>query len=96
MPPKRSEVWLADLGFAAKVRPVLVVSVSYGDKDYALFQVIPRTTRWPGRRAQIFADVIEVAQKSPLAGRLPGFACGSNRLRRRWHGLTASHTHSSS
>ena len=26
---KRGEVWLADLGLAAKVRPVLVVSVAY-------------------------------------------------------------------
>jgi mRNA-degrading endonuclease toxin of MazEF toxin-antitoxin module len=25
--PKRGEVWLADLGFAAKVRPVLIVAV---------------------------------------------------------------------
>ncbi len=25
--PERGEVWLADLGLAAKVRPVLVVSV---------------------------------------------------------------------
>jgi mRNA interferase MazF len=44
-PPRRSEVWLADLGFAAKVRPVLVVSVPYGDSDYALVQVVPHTTR---------------------------------------------------
>ena len=41
MPPERGEVWLADLGIAAKVRPVLIVSVSYGDTDYALVQVIP-------------------------------------------------------
>jgi hypothetical protein len=26
---KRREVWLADLGLAAKVRPVLVLSVAY-------------------------------------------------------------------
>ena len=43
--PKRGEIWLADLGFAAKVRPVLVVSVPYGDLDYALIQVVPHTTQ---------------------------------------------------
>jgi mRNA interferase MazF len=31
--PKRGEVWMADLGFAAKVRPVLVVSVPFDDMD---------------------------------------------------------------
>ena len=41
--PKRGEVWLADLGLAAKVRPVLVVSVPYGDADYALVGVVPLT-----------------------------------------------------
>lgn len=30
--PKRSEVWLADLGMADKVRPVLVISVPYGEE----------------------------------------------------------------
>ena len=43
--PERGEVWLADLGFAAKVRPVLIVSVPYADTDYALIQVIPHTTQ---------------------------------------------------
>lgn len=43
--PSRGEVWLADLGFAAKVRPVLVVSIPYGDRDYALIQVVPHTTQ---------------------------------------------------
>ena len=46
--PERGEVWLADLGFAAKVRPVLVVSVPYADSDYALVQVIPHTTQARG------------------------------------------------
>ena len=41
---KRGEVWLADLGLAAKVRPVLVVSIPFGDLDYALVTVIPHTT----------------------------------------------------
>ena len=42
--PKRGEVWLADLGMAAKVRPVLVLSVPFSDPDYALITVVPHTT----------------------------------------------------
>jgi mRNA interferase MazF len=42
--PRRGEVWLADLGLAAKIRPVLVISVDYSDADYALIAVVPHTT----------------------------------------------------
>ena len=42
--PKRGEIWLADLGFVAKTRPVPVLSVPFSDSDYALITVIPRTT----------------------------------------------------
>ena len=35
--PTRGEVWLFDLGMAAKTCPVLVVSVAYGDADRAIF-----------------------------------------------------------
>lgn len=42
--PARGEVWLCDLGMAAKVRPVLIFSVPFGEHDYALFHVIPHTT----------------------------------------------------
>lgn len=41
---RRGEVWIADLGMAAKVRPVLVMSVPFADRDYALVNVIPHTT----------------------------------------------------
>jgi mRNA interferase MazF len=42
--PRRGEVWLCDLGMVAKVRPVLILSVPFGDHDYALFHVVPHTT----------------------------------------------------
>ena len=42
--PRRGEVWLADLGMIAKVRPVLVLSVPFADLDYALFHIVPHTT----------------------------------------------------
>ena len=44
MPPRRGEVWLFDLGMTAKTRPVLIVSVEYGDVDQAIVTVVPHTT----------------------------------------------------
>jgi mRNA interferase MazF len=44
MRPRRGEVWLFDLGMTAKTRPVLVVSVEYGDSDRAIVTVVPHTT----------------------------------------------------
>lgn len=48
--PVRGEVCLADLGMAAKVRPVLVVSAALGDADYALVAVVPHTTSSHGSK----------------------------------------------
>jgi len=42
--PIRGEVWLVDLGLAAKVRPCLVVSIPIEDKDRALVTVLAHTT----------------------------------------------------
>ena len=42
--PKRGEIWMADLGLAAKIRPVLVMNIEFTDVDYALYSVIPHTT----------------------------------------------------
>lgn len=42
--PARGEVWLVDLGMAAKVRPALVISVPPADADRALFTIMPHTT----------------------------------------------------
>jgi len=40
----RGEIWLADLGTVAKVRPVLILSVPPGDGDRALVTYVIRTT----------------------------------------------------
>jgi mRNA interferase MazF len=42
--PKRGEVWLVDLGMAAKVRPAVVVSVPAEEVDRALVTLVPHTT----------------------------------------------------
>jgi mRNA interferase MazF len=42
--PRRGEVWLVDLGMAAKVRPALVISVPAAETDRALVTLVPHTT----------------------------------------------------
>ena len=55
--PRRGEVWLIDFGLAAKVRPALVVSVVFGDKDRALITVVPHTTALRGSPFEISVRV---------------------------------------
>lgn len=66
---KRGEVWLADLGMAAKVRPVLVISAPYSDADYALVCVILRTTTPRGSQFEVH---LTVASLQPGAFNLQG------------------------
>lgn len=52
--PKRGEVWIVDLGMAAKIRPCLVLSIpSNGDNDRVLTTLVPHTTSTRGSRFEI-------------------------------------------
>jgi mRNA interferase MazF len=51
--PNRGDVWLADLGFAAKTRPCLVLSVPPDAQDRALIALIPHTTSVRGTRFEV-------------------------------------------
>ena len=53
MTPARGEIWLFDLGLAAKVRPVLIVSAVYSDTDRALVTLVPHTTSLRGSAFEI-------------------------------------------
>jgi mRNA interferase MazF len=53
----RGEVWLFDLGMAAKTRPVLVVSVAFGDVDRAIVTAVPHTTELRGSPLEISVPV---------------------------------------
>ena len=57
MHPRRGEVWLFDLGMAAKTRPVLVMSMPYGEVDRALVTVVPHTTELRGSPFEIAVSV---------------------------------------
>ncbi|RKU35193.1 type II toxin-antitoxin system PemK/MazF family toxin [Candidatus Poribacteria bacterium] len=67
--PKRGEIWLADLGVAAKTRPVLVLSVPFSDSDYALITVVPHTT---SSRRSNFEVNLSVAALRPGAFNVQG------------------------
>ena len=55
--PSRGDVWLADCGFTAKVRPVAVISIPFKDTDRALITVIPHTTSLVGSAHEIVVPV---------------------------------------
>ena len=51
--PRRGEVWMVDLGMAAKVRPCLVISVGALDTDRALATIVPHTTSARNSRFEV-------------------------------------------
>ncbi len=51
--PNRGEVWLVDLGYAAKVRPCLVLSIPALDEDRALVTLVAHTTSPRGSRFEV-------------------------------------------
>ena len=55
--PNRGEVWLVDLGYAAKVRPCLVLSIPAADEDRALATLVPHTTSVRGSRFEVATKV---------------------------------------
>ena len=57
MTAARGELWLVDLGMAAKVRPALVVSVPADDADRALVTIVPHTTSLRASRFEVAVAV---------------------------------------
>lgn len=55
--PPRGEVWLVDLGLAAKVRPCLVLSVPTAEADRSLVTLVPHTTSVHGSRFEAAVTV---------------------------------------
>ena len=51
--PNRGEVWLVDLGLAAKVRPCLILSVPLQNDDRVLSTVLAHTTSIRGSRFEV-------------------------------------------
>ena len=55
--PERGEVWLVDLGMAAKVRPCLVLSIPVLDSERALATSVAHTTSVRGTRFEVPVSV---------------------------------------
>ena len=76
MNPKPGEIWLADLGLAAKTRPVVIVSREDPDPPRSLFLYVPLTTQQRGSPYEVqlprlpFLDRESVANVQGL-GSLP-------------------------
>ena len=51
--PRRGEVWMVDLGMAAKVRPCLVISIGATEQDRALATLVPHTTSARNSRFEV-------------------------------------------
>jgi mRNA-degrading endonuclease toxin of MazEF toxin-antitoxin module len=49
----RGEIWLADLGYIGKTRPVMILSVPPGDEDRALVTYVIRTTSVRGTAYEV-------------------------------------------
>lgn len=54
---RRGEVWLVDLGLAAKIRPCLVLSIPTAEVDRSLVTVVPHTTSLRGTRFEVTVAV---------------------------------------
>ena len=53
MNPKHGELWLADLGLAAKTRPVVIVSRDEADPPRRLYVYVPLTTQNRGSSYEV-------------------------------------------
>lgn len=55
--PKRGEVWLVDLGLIAKVRPCLILSISFKDNERSLVTILAHTTSPRNTRFEVEINV---------------------------------------
>jgi mRNA interferase MazF len=54
---RRGEVWLADLGMAAKARPAVILSIPFLDNERDLYAIVPHTTATRGGRFEVVIEV---------------------------------------
>jgi mRNA interferase MazF len=55
--PKRGEIWLTDLGFVAKTRPCLILSVVPAEGERSLLTLVPHTTQPRQTRFEVEIDL---------------------------------------
>ena len=67
MSPSPGEVWMADLGFAAKFRPVVIVSRQDPEPPRALIIYVPLTTQDRGSRYEVRLPTTRFLEKGSVA-----------------------------
>ncbi len=67
MNPRPGEVWMADLGFAAKFRPVIIISRPDPDPPRALIIYVPITTQDRGSPYEVMLPETRFLQKGSAA-----------------------------
>ncbi|SPE37117.1 hypothetical protein SBA3_2580008 [Candidatus Sulfopaludibacter sp. SbA3] len=67
MIPRPGEVWLADLGLAAKTRPVVIVSRQDPDPPRAIALYLPLTTQRRPRRYEVPLPQFPYLDREPVA-----------------------------
>ncbi len=77
MKPESGEIWLADLGLAAKARPVIIISIDDPNPPRALSIYIPVTSQNRGSRYEVSLGHLAWLTKDSVAnvqgiGSLPG------------------------
>jgi mRNA interferase MazF len=55
--PQRGEIWLVDLGYVAKVRPCLVMSIPFSDTERSLVTLVPHTTSTRDSRFEVVLNL---------------------------------------
>jgi mRNA interferase MazF len=67
MNPYPGEVWLADLGMAAKTRPVVIVSRHDDDAPRALVIYVPLTTQYRGSQYEVQTPSLSFLREKSIA-----------------------------
>jgi len=67
MNPQPGEVWLADLGLAAKTRPVVIISRFDPDPPRALILYVPLTTQDRQSRYEVVLPKLPFLQRGSVA-----------------------------
>lgn len=83
MNPQLGEVWLADLGLAAKTRPVVVVSRADPDAPRALVLYVPLTTQNRHSRYEVVLPRLPFLDRDSVANVQGLGSIPSARLERR-------------
>ena len=82
MSPRPGEVWLADLGLAAKTRPVVILSRYDPDAPRALTIYVPLTTQTRGSKYEVGPELPFLRERS--VANVQGIASlTANRLERK-------------